>query len=61
MSTDCIMRMSSETGVPILELDAMSPVTKNSVQISSEKPHYLQGHMLAGYRTPPLLAFDLLL
>ena len=43
MSTDRIMRMSSETGVPILELDAMSPVTKNSVQISSEKPHYIPG------------------
>ena len=28
MSTDHIMRMSSETGVPILELAAMSPVTK---------------------------------
>ena len=45
MSTDRIMRINSETGVPILELDAMSPVTKNSVQISSEKPHYLQGHV----------------
>ena len=41
---------SSETGLPILELDAMSPVTKNTMQISSEKPYQ---HMLYGYRTPP--------
>ena len=42
---------SEKTGVPILELDAMSPVTKNSMQISSENPRHLQTHMLA--RTPP--------
>jgi hypothetical protein len=48
----------SETGVPTLKLDATSPVTvtKNSVQIYSEKPYCLQEHMLDG--TPPL-AFNL--
>ena len=40
----------SETGLPILELDATLPVTKNTVQISSEKPYQ---HMLDVYRTPP--------
>ena len=43
----------SETGVPILALDATSPVTKNSVQISTEKPYHLKDHMLDDYRTPP--------
>ena len=41
---------NSETGLPILELDATSPVTKNTLQISSEKPYQ---HMLDVYRTPP--------
>ena len=41
---------NSETSLPILELDATSPVTKNTLQISSEKPYQ---HMLDGYRISP--------
>lgn len=48
-STGNNLRMQgSETGVPILELDAKSPVTKNSTQVSSENPHHLQEHLLYG-------------
>ena len=54
MNTDHLGK-GSETGVPILELDALSPVTKNNVQFYSEKPHHLGEHTLAGCRTPPLL------
>ena len=43
-SDENYLRMVSETGVSILELDAQSSVTKNSTQMSSEKPPPLHLH-----------------
>ena len=43
------------TGIPSLELDCQSPVTKNSTQLSSEKPH-LAHSVLSGI---PTLELDL--
>ena len=47
--------LDSETGIPSLELDCQSPVTKSSTQISSEKPHIAQT-VLSGI---PTLELDL--